>query len=338
MFWSCGDDTTTSPKDDDKKILFNIEIDQYNSSNSELLSDAINNVELAYNGEILIATDKGINIVDPSYNWKSLSHQKGTLSLIKIESVDLDMNGYYWYTDGYEAICNTNLVKDTSYYYFRIGLDEMYPKDILIDNNSKVYLATNENGVIKLNNDGRLIDKNKILIVSRKTNSLFPWNRLKGFVYNRKTEEIWIAAQEIGLASNKIVRVKDDRFYEEYGAMAGINFDFINTMFVDKSGKLWISTYEGIAIYDGNNWEIIKKIDKANGNYILASLKDKNGNIWAYVKDQGFIIYLEKEQKWVELSELTNKMPPFEYNGLLLDDNDDIIIVTKNSGIFRVKV
>lgn len=338
LLWSCGDDKNTSPTDDDKNILFNIEVDQYNSSNSELLSDAINNVKLAYNGELLIGTDKGINIVDQNYNWKSLSREKGTLSLVKVKSLDLDRNGNYWYTDGYEGLCNTNLKLDTFYYYPKLGLDEMYPKDILIDNDSKVYLATNENGVIKINNNDRWIDTSKIDIVSRKTNSQFPWNRLKGFVYNRKTDEIWIAAQEIGLGSNKIVRVKNDKFTEVYGATTGINFDFTNTMFVDNNGILWISTYEGIAIYDGNYWEVIKKIEKANGNYIQASLKDKNDNIWSYVKDQGFIIFLDKEQKWIDLNELTNKMPSFQFKGLLLDYNNDIIIVTQNSGIFRVKV
>lgn len=339
LLWSCGEDTTTSPKDkEDETSSFKIELDWFNTSNSELLSDETNIVKLAYNGEILIGTNKGMNIIDPDYNWKSLSHKNGTLFIDKIKSLDLDRVGNYWYTDGYEFICNTDLISDTSYYYPKIDLDNMYPKDIVIDNNNKVYLTTSENGVIKLNNDGSLIDKNKILIVSRKTNPLFPWNRLKQLVYNRKTDELWISSSEIEFGLNKIIRVKDDRFYEIYGSETGIQFDFIKTKFVDNDGILWISTYQGIAIYDGNYWEIIKNIDKANGNYIVASLKDKNNNIWSYVEDQGFIIFIDKEQKWYDINELTDKMPNLEFKSILLDNNDDIIIVTKKSGILRIKV
>ena len=156
--------------------------------------------------------------------------------------------------------------------------------------------------------------------------------------FNRFTNEIWFSTFELKFSQNSIIRVKNNYFDIIYGDYVGLNFDFLNSMLLDNSGNLWVTTYNDFGIYDGSTWKIINQKDIGTTNYLLSSLKDKNGNIWVYIKNEGFKIHIEKEDKWYNLNELTENMPVFDFKSLLLDGNNDIIIVTKNSGIFKVKV
>ena len=59
LFWSCGDDTTTSPKDDENISKFKIDVEIFTTTNSDLLSLDINDVRLARNNELLVSTNNG---------------------------------------------------------------------------------------------------------------------------------------------------------------------------------------------------------------------------------------------------------------------------------------
>ena len=59
LFWSCGDDTTTSPKDEENNSKFKIDVEIFTTTNSDLLSLDINDVRLARNNELLVSTNNG---------------------------------------------------------------------------------------------------------------------------------------------------------------------------------------------------------------------------------------------------------------------------------------
>ncbi|WP_170066876.1 two-component regulator propeller domain-containing protein [Flavobacterium granuli] len=75
----------------------------------------------------------------------------------------------------------------------------------------------------------------------------------------------------------------------------------------DKSGGLWIATWDGLNFYDGNKFTVYKEeLDKSNsiiGNMVVKLLKDKKNTIWAltdrsvcaYLGNHKFKNYLFKE-------------------------------------------
>ena len=64
----------------------------------------------------------------------------------------------------------------------------------------------------------------------------------------------------------------------------GLSQNFIETIFQDSFGFLWIGTNDGLNIFDGYKFKIIKALDKRkssiSGNHIFSLKEDKNKNIW----------------------------------------------------------
>ncbi|CAG5078272.1 two-component regulator propeller domain-containing protein [Parvicella tangerina] len=60
----------------------------------------------------------------------------------------------------------------------------------------------------------------------------------------------------------------------------GLSNTFVNDIIQDNRGFLFISTGEGIGLYNGEKVEMYTKADHLVDNYITKSYKDKNGNIW----------------------------------------------------------
>ncbi|MDN3594794.1 two-component regulator propeller domain-containing protein [Zunongwangia endophytica] len=76
----------------------------------------------------------------------------------------------------------------------------------------------------------------------------------------------------------------------------GLSNNSVNDIISDEDGRLWIATWDGLNVYDGNQIQVFKHQFQDStsiaGNVILAFKKDKNGRIWM-LNDNNSISYYQ---------------------------------------------
>ncbi len=83
--------------------------------------------------------------------------------------------------------------------------------------------------------------------------------------------------------------------YQYITQAQGLNNTFINGIVQDDRGYLFISTGEGIGVYNGVGVEMYYKKNKIVDDYVSASYKDKNGNLWfGHIQGGSSIFYENK--------------------------------------------
>lgn len=75
----------------------------------------------------------------------------------------------------------------------------------------------------------------------------------------------------------------------------------LKNIFTDSKGRIWISTYGGLVVIDGNRG---RQYQVANGfpdNFIRLAFEDRSGNVWVGTKNAGLLIF-ESLGKWNTLT------------------------------------
>lgn len=110
----------------------------------------------------------------------------------------------------------------------------------------------------------------------------------------------------------------------------GLTNTFVNDIVQDDRGFLFISTGEGIGIYNGQKVEMFTTADHIVDNYITKSYKDKNGNIWFGHIQGGSSIYYNKEFGKVHVGAGIDS----QVNDIEEDDDGRIWFVAQNYGLY----
>ena len=119
----------------------------------------------------------------------------------------------------------------------------------------------------------------------------------------------------------------------------GLSQNFIETIFQDSYGFIWIGTNDGLNIFDGYKFQIIKSADKRkstiSGNHIFALKEDKHKNIWiatrnglnryTYANDS-FVHYLNSPQN-------PNSISSNQIRDILVDAEQNVWIATFGGGL-----
>ena len=78
---------------------------------------------------------------------------------------------------------------------------------------------------------------------------------------------------------------------EHFEQNAGLNNPFIYTIDQDRNGYLVVGTGEGVGLFDGESFKMYYTNNGLAENFISASYKDHDGNIWFGHKGGGASIY-----------------------------------------------
>ena len=70
----------------------------------------------------------------------------------------------------------------------------------------------------------------------------------------------------------------------------GLVDNFVQTIAMDHSGKLWVGTRGGISVLDGSEWINYTTRDGLLSNNILSIVCDKTGDVYIG-SDKGFMVY-----------------------------------------------
>ena len=77
-----------------------------------------------------------------------------------------------------------------------------------------------------------------------------------------------------------LVTYSQEYSYQYITQTQGLSNTFINSILQDDRGYLFVSTGEGIGIYNGIGVEMYYKKNKLVEDYVSAAFKDSKGNLW----------------------------------------------------------
>ncbi len=94
-----------------------------------------------------------------------------------------------------------------------------------------------------------------------------------------KKKNVWIASSK-GLAKFDLTdKTFHNYFYSETDP-SSINDNYINTLYEDGQGEIWVGTLNGFCRYDASKNKFIRFENKFKNNSILSILQDNIGNFW----------------------------------------------------------
>lgn len=91
-------------------------------------------------------------------------------------------------------------------------------------------------------------------------------------------------------------------FFEQLTTAEGLPSDYVNCVFEDSKGNLWIGTDKGACRYDGRIFENFSNDNGLPSNFISCFAEDPTGNIWIGTVDGGACIFDGNEIKPFNLS------------------------------------
>lgn len=113
-----------------------------------------------------------------------------------------------------------------------------------------------------------------------------------------QTGQIWVATEQSGIF------VFDTNMWKNYTTEEGLPSNTTYSLTIDDNSKIWAATSEGVASYDGEDWEVPYS---ATNNTLFHSKVhaiafDHVGNIWVGHIHDGVSLYDNSLGKWVYLT------------------------------------
>ncbi len=173
---------------------------------------------------------------------------------------------------------------------------------IFIDNENKLWVSTNNNGLIKI-----IVKKgqpNQIIRYYHDKNddTTIPSNTTKSIIQD-ENGTIWI-----GTDSGLCKYLGDGKFYtyhNNYDSNSLLD-DNIYGLMQDSTGLIWVGTYTGISIFDPNNKITQYNSDPLNENSLSSNVvqgvyEDQDGLLWIGTRDKGLNIMDRKNNKYTRI-------------------------------------
>ena len=273
----------------------------------------IRDILIGKEGEILVATDDGLNI----YNEKEdnftriygQGYQKGEISSQIVNALEQDSNGDYWVgtKKGLNKIDKAN-GKVTEYLYDynnENSISGNYISSLYYDDKyEELWVGTCYLGLNRINLKNGDIER----FFEGSESTDLPGAYIKDILKN-SSGELWIAT-DYGLAyydeKNKIFNRKKSNKYD----FSNIVSNDINTVFEDKYGMMWVGTTGGINTYNKSNEFKSYRTSEVNTNsvtekYISGIYEDNEGVLWVGTMLDGIDV-IHRESGIVK--KITNKV------------------------------
>lgn len=311
---------------------------------SSIFEDDFGNIWFSSQGSGLFYSNSYKNKFKHHYQKNYNGFVKDQLNGNIISSIYEDSKGMMWFgTDG-GGLTQFNPEENTYYTYTKKdGLRSNSIHDIKEDIYGNFWFATWSGGIISFDPEsGKFTTfqndhSNQNSIISNNIKTILPDDSL-----------LWIGTHGEGLA---VLNLKTNQFTHGRNNKS-YPFDmeapsWINHLFKDSKGRLWISTYGGLHCLTGNN--IIKYVHSKDENSIISNAvnmvaEDGDGGIWI-ITENGLDKFIESTQSFAHYSEKYNlplilKALVFDKKGnLWLSSNEGILVfdpVTNTAKSFDV--
>lgn len=315
--------------------------EHYTTENSSLCSNTVLNLKLFENESLFIGTDGGgfstLNV--RNMKWKTNNSFNSGISNNKIHALEIDRQGNIWlghYVGGI-SILTDKVSNFQSIIHPSDSTILQFPlvSDVIKDRNGYLWIANDENGLIKVKNNSLI----KTYTNELKGNYEFGFDATLSLLEDSKGI-IWVGNYKGGVSY-----FKDDEIYNlkhNPKDKTSIPHNDIRAIVEDLNGEIWLATHgEGICKLNGSKDGVDKYIsdDYESGIFLQSKwcwdmeIDSKNilwiGTVWgleAYDIDQNKMI-TDQVQKYF------NEHKIEWVNSISCSKNGDIII-TSRSGAF----
>jgi len=270
----------------------------------ELSHNYIRSIIESGEGEILVGTPSGIDIFDPETNSfrnvpieKKMSGKLNSITCFYQDSKGRMLvgtrTGLYIYNKG-------SLVKVPLSEKVKLKTIDFEIRDIKEDFNGRIWLATEESGILILTVDSDIAELNAQYNVG---NSHIISNQVRKLFFNEK--EVWIGTME-GLSILDKDKQSISNFQYASNSPEGISNNSIRDIFGDNQGGIWLATYAGgINYYHRQNnlfphFEVTT--DDGNSqitNVISGLLEKENGDLFLATEGGGLILQKFSNKKTI---------------------------------------
>lgn len=297
------------------------------AQNGQVINKTIYKIEAGENGNILISVDGlGLFSYNPDknelYNYEF--PDKGNVRDFKI-----DGTGRIWialYNGLYFTDDNFNTLKQYNQKSGKDLQDEIITK-IYLGNFNKIYLGTENNGMMELNLVTQTV--RELPLSRNKSNPIFVRS-----LYPYSDKELWIGT-ETGIyiydmetdACNHITNILSDPF--------SISDNAIYSLYKDREGGMWIGSYFGGVNYYPKQTTVFEKYYPTNdsktlqGQRVREICKGKNNILWIGTEDAG-LFQFDSSTK-----EFKHYTPSAQYSNIhgLCMDGDELWVGTFSKGV-----
>ncbi|MDR9415512.1 MAG: two-component regulator propeller domain-containing protein [Gracilimonas sp.] len=204
--------------------------------------------------------------------------------------------------------------KDSMKYLRELSaLDSLTVVDISESKDGRIWFSTYGQGIFIW--DG---DKLAQITVDEGLPSNYTWN-----LYHHTTEETWI-----GMWSGVAILKEDSiRSISTKKGLSGLSvYNFAE----DKFGNIWASTSNGVAFYNGTNWETIRSINGDELGYVFFVLVDQKGTVWIATERNG--VYLYEDGEYIHINKSNGLSSNYIYS-LFEDKEGRVWVATNENGV-----
>lgn len=150
---------------------------------------------------------------------------------------------------------------------------------ILCDADGTIYIGTSGNGLYRLRTDrtGRIVSVSNFRHSPSNSNSIS-----SDIIYSLQTDGqyLWIATRGGGLCRMDKRQEVFEAFMYDAQAPSSICSNDIIALHLERNGRLWIGTTEGVSVLQGGIFTTISSHDGLPADNIHAILDDRSGRIW----------------------------------------------------------
>ena len=317
----------------------------------------INSMRQDRDGTVWLATEQGLGRYNPAINLRELSNHLGKTLLTRINSLCFDKEGSVWLSTGKNGLIRitgssfgnyitrtvlgnerVNIISeagskiyigsdDGTVEILENGVSTAMPistslhgtgiRDIYVDKQNKIWLASYAGVLIKSNTH------EKLLTVSDGLPALDV-----RIIFPDKEGNVWVATRTGGIA-----KMKDEKVVAVYNKKHGMPSNHILSLDEDKDGNILAGTHSGglVKITKGGKLEVYHLKDDDSGVLIFNTYIDEQNAVWA-VTIQGLYYFDGKKFKKIILEGSQRGENYFDW----VEDKAGNVWITSNIGIVRL--
>jgi len=284
----------------------------YNTANSGLADDIVNEIEIDLQGNLWFATSSGVSRFDGS-TWISYNTSNTDLEDSYIRSLGIDSSGIIWVGTNQGGAGSFDGSEWVIYTESNSGLTSNSIYEIAVDGANRKWFSTGvglcrfdgANWIIYTAANSGLPDDGVVAITVDPFRGLWFTTR-SGATYFNGTDWITYDQSNSGMAPGLPVTVAIDAsgtkwFGMDHGKFSGggvskfdgsnwttydtsnsgLADDHVFAIAVDRAGYMWFGTAGGVSKFDGSNWITFTTANSGlAGDYVTSIVIDESDNKW----------------------------------------------------------